>query len=230
MIHQAAAISVLRAFHNGIAIGRLNGRLSSVNGLRSKRFVSWTSWLERYCRVRTVKTRLAATSVIRVHLVITATFFGRLAKTAIYFLVKKTLVNMGNFLFGPLVTVLTGFHFSPRVKPRGKGQGEEAGQRKKMRPWERSCRKVYSAIISRSNFELSHYVTKIFNAVCWISWGCLHLFLCKVVQVINPLSEWICLKHYATLPRYVYQAQGLYETRKLAYCIQPQTQWALSPP
>ena len=27
-----------------------------------------------------------------------------------------------------------------------------------------------------------------------------------------------------------YQAQGLYKTTKLAYCIKPQTQWALSPP
>ena len=36
-------------------------------------------------------------------------FFGRLAKTAIHFLVKKTLVNTAEF-FGPLVTVLTGFH------------------------------------------------------------------------------------------------------------------------
>ena len=40
---------------------------------------------------------------------LTATFFGRLAKTAIHFLVKKTLVNTAKF-FGPLVTVLTGFH------------------------------------------------------------------------------------------------------------------------
>ena len=49
------------------------------------------------------------------------------------------------------------------------------------------------------------------------------------LKVIYSRSEWICLKRYATLPRYVYQAQGLYETTKLAYCIKPQTQWALSP-
>ena len=60
-----------------------------------------------------------------------------------------------------------------------------------------------------------------------------HLFVFKVVsslRVINSRSEWICLKRCATLPRYVYQAQDLYETTKLAYCIKPQTQWALSPP
>ena len=49
------------------------------------------------------------------HLVIMATLFGRLAKTAMHFLVKKTLVNtatplMRPILFGPLVTVLTTFH------------------------------------------------------------------------------------------------------------------------
>ena len=43
------------------------------------------------------------------HLVVTATFFGCLAKTAIHNSCKKTLVNTTNF-FGPLVTILTGFH------------------------------------------------------------------------------------------------------------------------
>ena len=33
------------------------------------------------------------------HLIITATLFGRLAKTAIHILVKKTLVNMANFIW-----------------------------------------------------------------------------------------------------------------------------------
>ena len=33
------------------------------------------------------------------HLIITATLFGRLAKTAIHILVKKTLVNMTNFIW-----------------------------------------------------------------------------------------------------------------------------------
>ena len=33
------------------------------------------------------------------HLVITATLFGHLAKTVIHILVKKTLVNMANFIW-----------------------------------------------------------------------------------------------------------------------------------
>ena len=33
------------------------------------------------------------------HLIITATLFGRLAKTAIHILVKKTLINMANFIW-----------------------------------------------------------------------------------------------------------------------------------
>ena len=33
------------------------------------------------------------------HLTITATLFGRLAKTAIHILVKKTRVNMANFIW-----------------------------------------------------------------------------------------------------------------------------------
>ena len=41
-------------------------------------------------------------------------FFRRLAKTAIHFLVKKTLVNTAKF-FGPLVTVLTGFYCIKRT-------------------------------------------------------------------------------------------------------------------
>ena len=40
--------------------------------------------------------------------------FRRLAKTAIHFLVKKTLVNTAKF-FGPLVTVLTGFYCIKRT-------------------------------------------------------------------------------------------------------------------
>ena len=56
-----------------------------------------------------------ATSVIYGHLIITATFFGHLAKTTMNFLVKKTLVNTATPLirpnfFVPLVTVLMGFH------------------------------------------------------------------------------------------------------------------------
>ena len=43
------------------------------------------------------------------HLVITATLFGRLPKTAIHILVKKTSL-IRPILFGPLVTVLTAFH------------------------------------------------------------------------------------------------------------------------
>ena len=45
------------------------------------------------------------------HPVITATsLLLPLGKTTIHFLVKKTLVNKANFFFGPLVTLLTGFH------------------------------------------------------------------------------------------------------------------------
>ena len=43
------------------------------------------------------------------HLIITATLFGRLAKTAIHILVKKPSL-IWPILFGPLVTVLTAFH------------------------------------------------------------------------------------------------------------------------
>ena len=157
------------------SIGRLKARLSSGNGLRSKRFVSWTSWIERYCRVRTVKPRLAATSVIWSPCYYGHFFWLPGKNRYIYiFLSKKTLVNTANFLFGPLLTALTGFHCSQRQKRGGRGEGKKRGS-KKMRPWERNCRKVSSAIISLSNFEVSHYVTKIFNAVCWISWGCLPL-------------------------------------------------------
>ena len=54
------------------------------------------------------------------HLVITVTFFGRLTKTAIHFLVKKdppmaTPLIRPIFL-GPLVTVLTGFHCTRNPK------------------------------------------------------------------------------------------------------------------
>jgi len=49
------------------------------------------------------------------HVVITATFSGRLAKTTIHFLVKKPLLlrsprYYGQIFFGPLVTILMGFH------------------------------------------------------------------------------------------------------------------------
>ena len=51
----------------------------------------------------------------RITLLLRPLFLGRLTKTAILFLVKKTLINTANLLtqpifFGPLVTVLTGFH------------------------------------------------------------------------------------------------------------------------
>ena len=61
-------------------------------------------------RNSTVKPRLTATSVIRSpHYY--GHFFGTLAKTASYFLVKfNHPVNMAIFFFGPLVTVLTMFH------------------------------------------------------------------------------------------------------------------------
>ena len=49
------------------------------------------------------------------HPVITATFFGRVVKTAIHFLVKKTVIDTATPLilpdfFGPLLTVLRGVH------------------------------------------------------------------------------------------------------------------------
>ena len=43
------------------------------------------------------------------HLVITATLFGRLEKTALHILVKKPSL-IRPILFGPLVRVLTAFH------------------------------------------------------------------------------------------------------------------------
>lgn len=44
------------------------------------------------------------------HLVGTATFFGRLAKTAIHFRVKKNPLQYGHFFWAHSVTVLTRFH------------------------------------------------------------------------------------------------------------------------
>ena len=79
-------------------------------------------WKGRWLRV---SSRLVQWTPPYGHLVITATFFGRLAKTAIHFLVKKTLVNTAKF-FDPLVTVWTGFHctwntksteWNPKFKP-----------------------------------------------------------------------------------------------------------------
>ena len=62
----------------------------------------------------TVKPCLTATLVIRSprHY---GHFFGHLEKTTIHFPVKKTLINTATPLiwrnvFGPLVTILTGFH------------------------------------------------------------------------------------------------------------------------
>ena len=65
--------------------------------------------LKLFPKISTVKPRLTATSVIRSpryysHL------SGRLAKTAIHFCGKKTLVNTA-ICFGLLVSVLTGFHY-----------------------------------------------------------------------------------------------------------------------
>ena len=44
-----------------------------------------------------------------IHLVITTTLFGHLAKTAIHILLKKPSLILP-ILFGPLVTVLMAFH------------------------------------------------------------------------------------------------------------------------
>jgi len=50
------------------------------------------------------------------HLVITAIFFGHLAKTAINFLVKKKPSLIRPIFFGPLVTVFTGFHCNQALR------------------------------------------------------------------------------------------------------------------
>ena len=54
------------------------------------------------------------------YLVITATFFWLPGKTTIHFLVKKpSLIRSpryyGQIFFGPLVTVLTGFHYTQKT-------------------------------------------------------------------------------------------------------------------
>ena len=66
----------------------------------------------KFLEFGTVKPCLTATSVIQL-----PRHYGHLSKTTIHFLVKKPLIHTATPLiwpnvFGPLVTVLTGFHCS----------------------------------------------------------------------------------------------------------------------
>ena len=99
------------------------------------------------------------------------------------------------------MTVLTGFHCNQRRNRGERGEGKKRGS-KKMRPWVRSCREVYSAIIPRSNFELGYYVTKLFFAVCSISWGCLPLvsLWSRFFPTGNKFSFWVNLPETLCYP------------------------------